>query len=217
MRDTRYCHSKITRQQFTGLIVQDTDFSGCDFGAADLTDTHFINCNFYDDNSRLGCSFRHGILQDTSFKHCDLSLADFSYAEAFGIELRQCKLQGADFRGANFANMINKRSYFCSAFISQCNLSYSNFSKALLEKCELQENRWNGAQWLSASFSGSDLSGGEFHQVDWQAANFTHCDLTNAELGGLDLRHTNLEGVKLESWQVTTLIENLGLIITDGS
>lgn len=55
----------------------------------------------------------------------------------FGLEIRECKLQWADFRAASFINMISPHTYFlrCS------NLRYTNFSKVVLEKCELWGNR----------------------------------------------------------------------------
>ena len=70
------------------------------------------------------------------------------------MEIRECRAQGADFRGASFMNMITSRTWFCSAYITKSNLSYANFAKVVLEKCELWENRWHGAQVLGASFSG---------------------------------------------------------------
>jgi fluoroquinolone resistance protein len=80
-------------------------------------------------------------------------------------------------------------------------------------KNELWENRWNGANVLGATFSGSDLSGGEFASFDWQTANFTQCDLTNSTLGEQDVRSTNLEGVKLDAYQVSELMGRLGIIV----
>ena len=112
-----------------------------------------------------------------------------------------------------FMNMITTRTWFCSAYITNTNLSYANFSKVVLEKCELWENRWMGTQVLGATFSGSDLSGGEFSTFDWRAANFTHCDLTNSELGDLDIRGVDLQGVKLDSYQASLLMERLGIAV----
>ena len=65
-----------------------------------------------------------------------------------------------------------------------------------------------GTQVLGATFSGSDLSGGEFSTFDWQTANFAHCDLTNSELGDLDIR-----GVKLDNYQASLLMERLGIAV----
>ncbi len=140
-------------------------------------------------------------------------MADFRHASALGLEIRECRAQGADFRGASFMNMITSRTWFCSAYITKSNLSYANFAKVVLEKCELWENRWHGAQVLGASFSGSDLSGGEFSGFDWRAADVTQCDLSNAELGELDLRTTDLQGVKMDSHQAALLLERLGIAV----
>ncbi|MEX2979416.1 pentapeptide repeat-containing protein [Serratia fonticola] len=189
--------AKISLDQFRGEIITNGKFLNCDFSGTDLTDTQFIGCVFYDEETQLGCNFSRAVLKDASFKSCDLSLADF--------------------RGASFMNMISQRSYFCSAFIIKSNLSYSNFSKVVLEKCELWENRWSGANVLGASFIGSDLSGGEFNQFDWRAATFNHCNLTGAELGEMDIRQVDLEGVQLDSQQVVGLIDRLGIILVSDS
>lgn len=202
----------IARNQFRGETINNGKFLNCDFSNADLTDTQFIGCIFYDEETQLGCSFNRAIVKDASFKHCDLSLADLRNTQALGLEIRECKVQGADFRGASFMNMISQRSYFCSAYIIKSNLSYANFSNVVLEKCELWENRWNGANVLGASFIGSDLSGGEFNHFDWRSATFNHCNLTGAELGELDIRHVDLDGVQLDGQQIATLIERLGII-----
>ncbi len=154
-------------------------------------------------------------LKDASFKHCDLTMNNFGYAEALGIEIAECRAQGADFRGASFMNMITAKTWFCSAYITKSNLSYANFSKVVLEKCELWENRWVGTNVLGASFSGSDLSGGEFSSFDWRSANFTHCDLTQSVISELDIRTTDLEGVKLNSTQLAILAERLGIMLVD--
>lgn len=204
---------KIDRNHFTGEKVENSTFFNCDFSGADLSGTEFIGCQFYDRESQKGCNFSRAMLRDAIFKSCDLSMADFRNVSALGIEIRHCRAQGADFRGASFMNMITTRTWFCSAYITNTNLSYANFSKVVLEKCELWENRWMGTQVLGATFSGSDLSGGEFSTFDWRAANFTHCDLTNSELGDLDIRGVDLQGVKLDNYQASLLMERLGIAV----
>ncbi len=57
--------------------------------------------------------------------------------------------------------------YFCSAFISGCNLSYANMERVCLEKCELFENRWIGTNLAGASLKESDLSRGVFSEDVW--------------------------------------------------
>ncbi|MGP2688561.1 pentapeptide repeat-containing protein, partial [Serratia nevei] len=132
---------KIDRNRFTGEKIENGSFMLCDFSGADLTGTEFIGCQFYDRDSRQGGNFSRAILKDASFRSCDLSMADFRHASALGLEIRECRAQGADFRGASFMNMITSRTWFCSAYITKSNLSYANFAKVVLEKCELWENR----------------------------------------------------------------------------
>ncbi|PHM37663.1 Qnr family pentapeptide repeat protein [Xenorhabdus innexi] len=204
---------RIEQNQFRGQVIKNTHFFNCDFSHADLTDTQFIDCVFYEPKNQLSCHFKHAILKDTSFKNCDLSMVDFRYSDALGIEICGCRLQGADFRGVSFMNMMSPTVSFCSAYITKSNLSYANFSDVVLEKCELWENRWHGTQILGATFSGSDLSGGEFTAFDWCAANFTHCDLTNSVLGEIDIRRVDFQGVKLEVSQVSEIMEQFGIVI----
>lgn len=210
-----YRNEKFISRHFTGSVVENTRFINCDFSGCDLTDTRFLHCQFYDRESEQGCNFSRAILKDASFKHCDISMNNFRSIDALGMEISECRAQGADFRGASFMNMITTKSWFCSAFITKTNLSYANFSKVVLEKCELWENRWVGTNVLGASLSGSDLSGGEFSAFDWRSADFTHCDLTRSITSDLDLRNTDLEGVKLDSAQVSILVERLGIMVVD--
>ncbi|AIN19412.1 pentapeptide repeats family protein [Yersinia rochesterensis] len=215
MMSSLYRSTKFNTNQFTGSTVENSQFFECDFSGNDLTDTQFINCQFYDREYQVGCDFNRATLKDASFKNCDLTMNNFMNINALGIEIRGCLAQGADFRGASFMNMITARSWFCSAYITKNNLSYANFSKVVLEKCELWENRWMGTNILGANFSGSDLSGGEFSSFDWSSANFTHCDLTNSAIGELDIRRNDLEGVKLDSDQVSQLMGRLGIIVIE--
>ena len=86
-------------------------FSTVIFGA-DLSGTEFIGCQFYDRESQKGCNFSRANLKDAIFKSCDLSMADFRNINALGIEIRHCRAQGSDFRGASFMNMITTRTGF---------------------------------------------------------------------------------------------------------
>ncbi len=46
-------------------------------------------------------------------------MSNFKNISALGLEISECLAQGADFRGANFMNMITTRSWFCSAYITR--------------------------------------------------------------------------------------------------
>lgn len=213
IKDQTFSDQRFSQKQLTGEIFHDCRFLRCRFDSSDLSEVAFMNCIFYDDETQAGCSFQHAQLKDASFKNCDLTMADFKNIQALGLEIRECKATGADFSGASFMNMITSRTWFCSAFMTKNNFSYTNFSKVILEKCELWENRWTGANVQGANLSGSDLSGGEFTEFDWNNVNITHCDLTNSDLGELNLRKVDLDGVKIDDWQQSHLLEKLGVIV----
>lgn len=202
-----------THMDLQQVIYQDCNFYHCSFDRADLRDAKFIRCRFIEPKSLEGCRFQHANLKDASFQDCHLAMSEFVGADCFGAEFRQCDLKGANFLRANFVNRINHKSYFCSVFITGCNLAYSNFERALLEKCDLYENRWNGANLFGVSFVGSDLSRGEFSSEQWQNANFEQADITHVDLEGVDLRKTSLFGAKISDWQQQQLLEGFGLIV----
>ena len=166
------------------------------------------------------CFFRRGKsrylgehLQDASFNNCMLAMSQFNGADCVGIELRKCDLKGANFQSANFANRVSNTVFFCIAYITGCNLAYTNFERALIEKCDLFENRWSGANLMGASFKGSDLSRGEFSKEQWGSFNIEESDLTHVDLEGLDVRRVSLYGVKICDWQQEQLLAPFGLIV----
>lgn len=160
----------------------------------------------------LGCNFAYAKLNDASFKQCNLSMANFDGASAFGAEFRHCMLKGASFVRTLFANYITHNTYFCSLYMTQCDLSYANLENQKLEKCDLYENRWRGANLHGVSFEGSDLSRGEFSQEQWPQANWKSCNLSHIELDGLDIRRVSLQGAMICQWQQEMLLEQLGII-----
>ncbi|GIU38631.1 pentapeptide repeat protein [Shewanella colwelliana] len=193
---------------------QDCQFYRCQFNHADLSDCQFERCQFIESGDLIGCSFSYATLINASFKQCNLSMATFTGSRCFGAEFRDCNLQGSDFHRASFTNYITQKSYFCSGFITGCNLAYSNFDGVLLEACELFDNRWRGANLTAASMKGADLSGGEFSPEQWGSFELRGANLTRVELDGLDPRIVALEGVMINQWQQEQLLAPFGLIIS---
>ena len=133
MSPTVHRKLRIGADQYTGQKVVDQQFHECDFSGADLTATEFINCSFYDAENRAGCRFNGATLKEASFRSCDISMCHFSFIKALGLEISECRAQGADFSNASFMNQITTCSWFCSAFIKKSNLRYANFSRVTLE------------------------------------------------------------------------------------
>ncbi|EDV0116665.1 Qnr family pentapeptide repeat protein [Salmonella enterica subsp. enterica serovar Bareilly] len=210
-----YAEQKFTLDQFTGKKISDAKFYACDFSETDLTETQFVNCHFWHPDKQVGCDFSGSTLKEASFVNCDLTMSIFKNADLFGIEIRECRAMGCNFRQARFMKKMSPRLWLCSAYITKSNLSYADFSGVILEECELWENLWNETIVTGANFSGSDLSGGDFSCFSWRAADVTNCDLRRAVMGELDIRRTNLEGVKIDDEQASSLLAFLGITVTE--
>ncbi|SKA63812.1 Qnr family pentapeptide repeat protein [Enterovibrio nigricans] len=208
-----YNNQNFSCHDLSGLTFTDCTFIRCDFRRTKLRETSFINCKFTEQGDIEGCHFGSADLRDASFKQCHLAMANFTYANCYGIEFRECDLKGADFLRASFANQVSNRMYFCSAYITACNLSYANFEGACLEKCELFENRWIGANLQGASLKESDLSRGVFSADAWGQFSFQGANLCHAELEGLNPRRVDMSGVKIAAWQQEQILETLGIVV----
>lgn len=208
-----YRQYDFSHQDLSELTFTDCIFIRCDFQRANLRDATFINCKFIEQSDLEGCHFNVADLRDASFQQCQLSMANFSNSNCYGIELRDCDLKGANFSRANFANQVSSRMYFCSAFITGCNLSYANMEQLCLEKCELFENRWIGACLSGTSFKGSDLSRGVFSKEVWGQFSLQDTNLCHAELDGLDPRKVDTSGIKIATWQQEQILEALGIVV----
>lgn len=215
MKIENYEALKFTFNQFTGEKISGVKFYSCDFSKTDLTETKFINCHFWHPDKQVGCDFSGASLKEASFVNCDLTMSIFKNADLFGVEIRGCRAMGCDFRQARFMKKISPRLWMCSAFITKSNLSYANLSGVILEECELWENLWNGTIVTGANFSGSDLSGGDFTSFNWRSADVTNCNLRGAVTGDLNIRRTNLEGVKIDYEQASSLMADLGITVTE--
>ncbi|MGF1686415.1 QnrS family quinolone resistance pentapeptide repeat protein [Photobacterium japonica] len=208
-----YRNHTFSRQDLSELTFTGCTFIRCDFQRANLRDTTFINCKFIEQGEVEGCHFDSADLRDASFQQCQLAMANFSNANCYGIEFRECDLKGANFFRTSFANQVSNRMYFCSAFITGCNLAYANMERVCLEKCELFENRWIGTNLLGASLKESDLSRGVFSEDVWGQFSMQGANLCHAELDGLDPRKVDMTGVKIAAWQQEQLLETLGIVI----
>ncbi|EEX92304.1 quinolone resistance determinant QnrC [Vibrio orientalis CIP 102891 = ATCC 33934] len=211
--DQSFVQEDFSKRDLSGFIFSNCKFYCCSFKRTNLRDAQFIDCAFIEQGELEGCDFSYSDLRDASFKRCKLSMSYFSGANCFGLELRECDLKGANFSQASFVNHVSHQVYFCSAYITGCNLSYVNFERQLIEKCDLFENRWIGANLRGASFKGSDLSRGVFSEDCWDQFKVQGSDLSHSELYGLNPRKVDLTGVKICSWQQEQLLEQLGVIV----
>lgn len=198
---------------FTGGHFDSVDFSESELNKDNMSDAVFNSCNFYNNETRSGCSFRGCKLRNAIFINCDLTLCRFEFADLFGAEFRDCRLIGTNFERGSFAEQLTGKKYICSGKIENSNLSNASLAGLQLQGCSLKGNRWYETDIEKADFSGADLSEGEFSGIHWSTANFTGCDLRGASLQGLDLRTTDLSGAILDSWQACLLVSALGVTV----
>ncbi|MGF1698996.1 Qnr family pentapeptide repeat protein [Photobacterium makurazakiensis] len=208
-----YHYVDYSNQDLSEAYFNRCKFYRCNFSRTNLRDAQFVDCIFIERGAIEGCYFGYSDLRDASFKNCQLAMSNFSGAKCFGVEFRNCDLKGANFQQAIFSNQVSNRMYFCSAYITGCNLSYANFERLCIEKCDLFENKWIGTNLQGASLKGSDLSRGEFSADCWGQFRMQDCNLSNAELTGLDPRKVDISGVKICAWQQEQLLEQLGVIV----
>jgi len=55
----------------------------------------------------------------------------------------------------------------------------------------------------------------ELHSIEADRVTLDHADLRGATLSGLDVRNIDMEGVKINLEQAATLLEQIGLEVTN--
>lgn len=198
---------------FIGENFDNLDFSTSELKKYDMNDAVFHSCNFYNAETRSGCSFRGCKLRNATFINCDLSMCRFEFADLFGTEFSGCRMIGTNLEGGSFAEQLNGKKYICSGKIENSNLSNACLAGLQLQGCFLKGNRWYETDIEKTDFSGADLSDGEFSGIQWATANFKGCDLRGASLQGLDIRTTDLSGAILDTWQACLLVSALGVTV----
>lgn len=95
--NSTYHHHSFAQQDLSEMTFTSCTFIRCDFRRSNLRDATFINCKFIEQGDIEGCRFDVADLRDASFQNCQLAMANFSNANCYGIELRDCDLKGANF------------------------------------------------------------------------------------------------------------------------
>ena len=134
----------------------------------------------------------HGNLRKAKFTRADLRGADFRGADLRGADFRGAKLHHADLRGARLKGArfdVVKR--------------VGKGANGAAPICPLNACQGQGAQLVSADFSGADLTGAYFWYANLMGANFTGTNLTRAHLGGAFLGWANLTSANLTSANLT--------------
>jgi hypothetical protein len=114
---------------------------------------------------------------------CELAFTGNTIGQANAVsdkllDLRQCKLHGADLHGKTLSGGI-----FVDADLSGSNLQEAVFSKAYA---------------ISANFSGADFTNAVVDRVAFDKADLSNTNFTNAVITGTTFVGTNLDGASFE-------------------
>lgn len=156
----------------------DTDFSGHDLGATDLTNTNLQKCNL------SGASL---------VSVPSISGADFTSATLHGTHLGAHNLATAktwthaDFTGSDLTSIAGASpGHFESAVLDNTNLTGRDFSGAFLQGASfkgatLTSTNFTGAHLDGADFTGAHLGGTILHGAELAGTHFDHTDLSTAQ------------------------------------
>lgn len=208
-----------SKQALDGEYFLSLDLSGFDFGAAvfkscqfhkcqflrtsfigaDLSLSHFIDCEISDANLTDAC------LDGAIFERCSMDRVQAHGADFNATYAEQCTLDGADFTGAKGQATQWVECSFLAARLQgvnwaggrwqRCNLSGANVADAQLSKTQLRACELNGM-----AFCGADLQG-----ASWSESQGIDIDLSNARLQqwqldqGCRLPSVRLDGANLSN------------------
>jgi fluoroquinolone resistance protein len=199
-----------------GSHFEHVEFEGCRFRAGDLSDCRFERCTFFTGDAESNCDFSFADLREATFDRCDLTTAVFTRTRAYGLELKQCQAQGAEFKEADFSLTValGQRSDVKHATFDGCNLSYADFSATDLTGCQLTDNRLVHSVWHNAVLERANLAGSTLDNIEGKGLVLRGADLRGCRFNNLDARQIDLTDVQVELEQGLTLLQTLGIRVS---
>lgn len=189
---------------FTGVIAEETDFSGCDLSRSVLKDAILTRANFT--GSRLaetdltGTTATQAIfdradleganLTEATLSDCSARVANFASARLHHCQLDHSNLTGAKFTGAQ-ADFIS----VCEARLEDC-----DFSEAQLERADFMKTKIVRCQFDRIRSDRLDLSGAVVEDCRFTAAQLSNCvAMLKASLTGCVFDQCDLTGISWSS------------------
>ena len=152
-----------------GLNLSEGHFVNCDFSGADLEDAHFVGSDLF------SACFDKANLTRTNFSRSDMRGARFD-----GAELDSATLDGADLgRGVVFRHGAREGSF---------SESISSFRNANLRGTNLAEAKLSGVNFEGAALHGVNMQGADLRGANFSGAKLVNVALQNANLMDADLR-----------------------------
>ncbi len=149
LRDTDFSGADLSRADFSGAYLRDTDFSGADLSRADLSRADFSGAHLRDTD------FSGAYLRDTDFSGAKLGLVNFSGSDLSRADLSRADLSDTDFSGAYLRDTDLNRADFSGVILlgsvlPNYNIPFiPNIHQTILKRC--QTNGFDMGQWTCES------------------------------------------------------------------
>ena len=190
-------------------------FERCTFSSLKIAECTFEQCRFYDSEQEKGCIFKFANLDGSRLSHSDLTMANFSRANLYRLEIDNCQVQGADFSHTTAVSSVSSKIVLRDLSISESNFAYSDFTGADLESGSICQCRLIHSDFSGANLTDSTLTDNELHGVTASGLTLVGADLRGSRLDGLDIREIDMSGVTIDSSQQQVLLETIGIIVAD--
>lgn len=189
-------------------------FLNCEFVGANLRDTKFDSCLFFEGATASSSNFRYCDLERASFDKCNMSLVKVIGCQAFDLSVVDCQMRGVEFENTKFVQSAG-RKHFGAARFKNCQMTDALFDKLDLTPCEFE-----GCDVSFSSFRGTRLVNASLRDCDLQSieaadANFSGADLRGSDLLGMDLTVlASHAGMMISAGQQHHLLTSLGIDVS---
>ena len=204
LRDCKFSNVNMTGVDWQGLSCTSTTFYSCQFASANLIESSFDSCNFFDAEALQGCNFRYSRLRFAAFDNCTLTQSIFEHADLFQVTLENSYAAGANFQGARFHGSVS---------FNKNTLRFANFQDADFSNCKICQNDLDYAILDGVNFEKANLTGCTFNGSSLRLTNFVGADLRGATIDGFDVRTMDLSRAIISEGQMKQLLANLGIVI----
>ena len=210
--DRSFARLEFVDGDLEGARFDECDFAGAVFRNANLVETQFTGCSFFNAEPEATCDFTYANLREATFERCDLTAARMSRSRAYGLRLVGCNAGGLDLSRADFGLGVAGRgdeSPFASATFEDCNMPWADFTGTNLNGCTLAKCRLVEAVFTEANLSGADLRESNLSNIAVRNLRLAGADLRGATFGNLDPRSVALERVRIFPEQALMLLQPL--------
>lgn len=178
----------LSRANFCGADLRDTNLSQVNLQGADLSYTKLRGANLYK------AKLNRANLSGADFYNGDNEIAP----DGIDIELCGADLQGADLTEAILHSAQLTGANLQKATLVQSELIQANFTRANLKSAIMSYADLSGADLVMADLRDADLRGANLQSAKLVQSNLTGAQLKNANLSGADLSGAILGDINLE-------------------